>query len=116
MHYLEYEHCRRHTQKSIVGERVSEALADFFGALYSINCISKYDLEVAKKEYDLWKEFDGSGWPYAYALYFYCVKGNEMPFSSTYSDYIRHGSVDKLVDVFNNTLNPKDAYDKLIKL
>jgi hypothetical protein len=116
MHYLEYEHCRRHGQKSFVDERASEALADFFGVLYSINRSSKNDLKVAIKKYDRWKELDGSGWPYAYALYFYCVNGNEMSFSSNYSDYIRHGFVNKLIDVFSNTLNPKDAYYKLINL
>jgi hypothetical protein len=116
LHYLEYEHCRRNGHESYADDRVSEALADFFGALYSIDRATKNDLAVALNKYNLWRVLDGSGWPYAYALYFYCIKGKEMPFSSNYADYIRHGSINKLVDVFDATPIPKDAYDKLMKL
>ena len=115
MHFMEFVYTVKNKAAAFSDDRVSEALADFFGVMYSINRGQKSDLSVAINRYDLWRILEGSGWPYAYALYFYRVNGNKMTFSSSYSDYIRHGSVDKLIDVFSSTLNPKDAYDKLIK-
>ena len=115
MHYLEYEYCKRQGQESFVDKRVSEALADFFGVIYSIARKQRYDLEVARNKYDLWRTFEGSGWPYAYALHFYSVLGCEMPFASIIEDYIKHGSVNKLIEVFYATPNPNTAYDKLTK-
>ena len=116
MHYLEYELCRYYGKKAFTDDNVSEALADFYGVLYSIKRGGKYDLSVAENKHHLWKELEGSGWPYAYALYFYKVGGNEMRFSTNYADYVKHRSVNKLVEVFKATPNPEDAYDKLTKL
>jgi hypothetical protein len=116
MHFMEFVYSVKNKVSAFADERVSEALADFFGVIYSINRGQKTDVSVAMNRYDLWRVLEGSGWPYAYALYFYCVNGNEMSFSSNYSDYIRHGFVNKLIDVFSNTHNPKDAYYKLINL
>ena len=116
MHFMEYAYCVENFARAFEDVRDSEALADFFGALYSINRGSSYDLSVAKDRYTLWNVLQGSGWPYAYALYFYTVKGKKMKFSSNFVDYTNHGSINKLIEVFNATKNSADAYDKLIKL
>lgn len=116
MHFIEYVYSVENHVPEFADDKVSEALADFFGVLYSINRNSRNDLEVAKNKYDLWKALDGSGWPYAYALYFYCVNRKEMIFSCRFADYVNHGSTDKLVKVFNATIDVKDAYKKLKKL
>lgn len=125
MHYLIYTYCKLRVTSSKKRIEVDEALADFFGVLYSLNRKNNSMLTLHGKKareiaaamrYEEWVKWYGTGWPYAYALYFYCVNGNEMSFSSNYSDYIRHGFVNKLIDVFSNTLNPKDAYYKLINL
>ena len=84
--------------------------------MYSVNRGRRSDFSVAINRYDLWRILEGSGWPYAYALYFYCVNGKEMIFFDKFSDYINHGAIDKLVAVYNALLLPKDAYDKLIML
>ena len=89
-------------------------MADFFGVLYSIKSGGKFDLEVAERRYGLWKLLSGSGWPYAYALYF--MKKRINKFSPIFAEYDRKGCITKLIEVFNATKNSADAYDKLIKL
>ena len=64
--------------------------------------------------YNLWKVLTGSGWPYAYALYF--MKNKLRRFSPVFTDYKNKGCINKLIEVFNATTNSADAYDKLIKL
>ena len=115
MHFLEYEYCFNNGCEAFADDRVSEALADFFGVLYSIKRGGKFDLEVAWNRYVAWKVLDGSGWPYAYALYFYQVKGKKMNFSSTILDYEKFGCVDKFREVFKATPKPVDAYNNLTK-
>ena len=114
MHYLEY--CRRCNRGGRKDERVSEALADFFGALFSIMCNDKYSVIVAENRYREWEELEGSGWPYAFALYFYTVKGIKRSFSSSFADYITYGSINKMLEVFHATPDAVDAYNKLTKL
>jgi hypothetical protein len=116
MHYLEYAHCRDYGTTSYKDENVSEALADFFAVLFSIGCNDGYSLAVAKDRYDCWMKWDGSGWPYAFALYFYTVKGIKRSFSSSFADYITHGSINKTLEVFHATPDAVDAYNKLTKL
>ena len=116
IHYLEYEPCRLYNRESNKDERVSEALADFFGVLFSIECNDKYRVIVAGNRYLEWEELEGSGWPYAFALHFYTAKGVHHDFSPDFIDYQAWSSVWKLVEVFNATKNSADAYDKLIKL
>ena len=113
LHYLEYVHCSRRHKTAFADDRVSEALADFFGLLYSVHRGAPDDLKVARQEYDLWTELDGSGWPYAYALYFYQVNGNTMNFSYDYTDYVMHDSLGKFREVFYSTVNPGYAYEIL---
>ena len=121
MHYLEYEYCRRSGNKSFNDANVSEALADFFSVIYSLNrgterfvITKKERIEVAEKSYNEWVKWDGSGWPYAYALYF--MKKRIKGFSPIFREYYDNGCIEKLRTVFVATLNPKDAYGKLVTL
>ena len=121
MHYLEYEYCRRSGNKSFNDANVSEALADFFSVIYSLkratdifDITAKYRIEVAEKRYNEWVKWDDSGWPYAYALYF--MKKRIKGFSPIFREYYDKGCIEKLRIVFVATLNPKDAYDKLVNL
>ena len=119
MHYLEY--CRRFRKKSYNDANVSEALADFFSVIYSLKratdrfVITVTDrIEVAEKRYNEWVKWDGSGWPYAYALYF--MKKRIRGFSPVFAEYYGKGCIDKLRTVFAAVLNPIDAYGKLKNL
>jgi hypothetical protein len=73
-------------------------------------------LKVAKTRYESWKKNIGTQWPYAEALYFYEVAGKKMTFSSDYSKYESHGSIDKFIKIFDNTLFPDDAYAAMRKI
>ena len=108
-------------KKSYRNANVSEALADFFGAIYSLKratdrfvVTAKDRIAVAENKYNSWVKWDGSGWPYAYALYF--MKNKLRCFSHAFADYKDKGCINKLIEVFNATKNSADAYDKLIKL
>lgn len=114
MHFIEYVYCSKNGVKSFVDERVSEALADFFGFLYSINRGGKQDLVIAEDRYILWKILSGSGWPYAYAIYF--MKKRIRAFSPVFADYENNDCISKLVEVFNATKDAGDAYNKLKKI
>ena len=111
LHYLHYAFAEE--KFSDAEEGLKEALADFFGVLYSINCGDKYALEAAENRYDLWKKREGSGWPYADALWFYRVHGKEMEYSSNYSDYECFGCIGKFVQIFGSTRYPDCAYKDL---
>ena len=115
-HYLEYALCEREIDAiPFSNEFVSEAIADFFGVLYSINRGGKYDINVSKARYALWKKREGSDWPYAYALYFYKVIDKKMVFSDVFADYRHFGCIKKLVDVFSSSAEVTVAYNKLTK-
>ena len=117
MHFLHFAYARTSWRATAFhNKRVKEALADFFAVLYSIHRAGKYDVEVANDRYNTWKNLEGSGWPYAYALYFYQVKGDKMQFSSSILDYEKFGCVDKFRDVFKVTPKVMDAYNNLTKL
>ena len=114
-HYLEYEYCKQNYAKHYQDARVSEAIADFFGVLFSQyrskHLENTFDIQVIEKRYQLWKERDGSGWPYAYALHFL----NE-PYKNDlaeYSDVEMEAARDKLRGVFAASLDPKEAFKQL---
>ena len=111
-HYLEYAYCKVNDSKSYQDACVSEAIADFFGVLYSVYSKGVYNLQVAKERYNKWIERFGSGWPYAYALYFYKVDGSEKDFLDDFDEYGK--SIQKLIRVFKATPNGSDAFNKLI--
>ena len=108
MHYLHYVYADKKYDDA--KKELKEALADFFGVLYSIHRGQKDDLKVAKARYDSWKKNFGTYWPYANALYFYKVHSKEMNFSSDYKRYEDYGCIGKFVQVFRNTIYPDDAY------
>ena len=110
LHYLHYAYAKE--KFSEAKEGLKEALADFFGVLYSVNLGGKYDLKVAEDRYKLWKKHEGFGWPYAYALHFL-----SEPYKVNLSDYDSYEmkkAIEKLREVFRLTPNAKDAYLKLI--
>lgn len=112
LHYLHYVYAG--TAFSKADRKLKEALADFFGVLYSIYRHQKSDLAVAKARYQLWKKRFGGWWPYACALHFYRISGVEMKYSSDYTQYVSYGCVGKFVQIFFDTKNPDRAYDTLI--
>ncbi len=113
--YLHYLHYAFADEKfSEARKELTEALADFFGVLYSIHQKGKDNLSVAKKRYNLWKKNFGTYWPYANALYFYQVGGNEMKYSSDYNQYACHGCIGKFVQIFFGTKQPDDAYKAML--
>ena len=76
--------------------------------------MAKDRIEVAEKSYNEWVKWDGSGWPYSYALYF--MNKRIRGFSPIFAEYYDKGSIEKLRTVFVATLNPKDANGKLVNL
>lgn len=121
MHYLEYEYCRIFRKKSYNDANLSEALADFFSVIYSLKratdrsvIMAKDRIEVAEKRYNEWVKWDGSGWPYAYALYF--MEKRISGFSPVFAEYYVKGCIEKLRTVFAAALYPKDAYGELVNL
>jgi hypothetical protein len=70
-------------------------------------------VQVARERYNLWKKRFYSPWPYAQALLFYEVCGKTMAFSEDYTDYEMHGSIQKLVSVFDRCTDIDQAYDIL---
>ncbi len=110
-HYLHYAFAEE--KFSDAKEELAEALADFFGVLYSVNRGGKYAMDVAENRYNLWKIRERSGWPYAYALFFYRVHSKEMDYSSNYTEYERWGCIGKFVQIFLSTRTPDIAYKEL---
>lgn len=116
MHYMEYHYVRgQFGKKPQRDDRVSEAMADFFAVLFSLDQGTPNHRRIAKCRYDEWQEMADSSWPYAYARYFYTVHGNTMGFSYRFAEYLKHKSVDKLTKVFLLSSNKKLAFNKLEK-
>jgi hypothetical protein len=114
-HYLEYEYCKCYKVQHYQDARVSEAIADFFGSLFSCYrsgiIITSFDLAVVEKRYNGWIEREGSGWPYAYALHFL-----HAPYKSKFSEYSDaelDAACEKLRRVFKATTNAGVALDEL---
>ena len=104
-HYLEYEFCKSYIVQHYQDARVSEAIADFFGALFSRFrsgiVRTPFDLEVVEKRYNGWIEREGSGWPYSYALHF--LRTPYKSKMSEYSDTEIAEATQKLREVFKAT-------------
>ena len=116
-HYLEYEYCKRYKVQHYQDARVSEAIADFFGSLFSCyrsGIISTpFDLDVVEKRYNGWREREGSGWPYSYALHFL-----HAPYKSKYSEYSDvelDVACEKLRQVFKATTDAAIAFNLLTR-
>ena len=111
MHYMHYVYAGKEYDNA--NKELKEALADFFGVLYSIHRGQKDDLGVAKARYNSWKKNFGTYWPYANALYFYQVHGNELKFTFDYKRYEEFGCIGKLIQIFYTTRRPDDAYNAM---
>lgn len=125
MHYLVYEYRKLNTKAPIKKKEVDEALADFFGVIYSLKRADDLKAEplqnesrklVAAMMYEEWVKWNGTGWPYSYALYFYCVNKSYIAFSYEISEYSNHGSIDKFMAVFESTPHIMTAYNNLINM
>lgn len=112
LHYLHYIFAKGEYANS--KKELKEGLADFFGFLYSIHRHDKDDLSVAKNSYIGWKKLFGTYWPYASALYFFQVGGNEMKYSANYDKYVKHGCIGKFIQIFYNTQHPDRAYHSML--
>ncbi len=113
MHYMEYVYCSPKGVKDYSNEFLSEAMADFFGLLYSIRYPNAESLNVTHARYNDWKKNFYTCWPYAEALYFYSIDSIKMDYSDIYTDYENHGSVEKLKKVFFECHDAKKAYKTL---
>ena len=107
LHFL-HDYYVKTVTKTIVNpfkdERLSEALADFFGVLYALK---QGYMATAEDRYYLWKLREGTVWPYSYALKFF-----ENPYKANlknYSDANISNATQKFRDVFKNTTDPKCA-------
>jgi hypothetical protein len=113
MHYMEYIYCLAHGVSSYTNKFLSEAMADFFGFIYSIKCKTAASIAIAQKRYYLWEDRFGSCWPYAEALHFCTVNGSYLRFSNEYNKYVKHGCEAKLKEVFHRSLDANTAYKTL---
>ena len=114
MHYFEYKYCLKNNVKPFSIDCLSESLAEMFALIISIYRKAPMDLLVAERRFDLWRKRFDSGWPYADALNFLIVKGKVMTFTDIYLDYVHHGSIDKLQEVFGKCKDPNEAYKILL--
>lgn len=101
--YLHYTEFMCHEDLAFKNKYVSEAMADYFGVLYSFE---RGDILLACARCELWRDRFGSNWPYAHARYFYFVRGREV--------FKRDGVPEKLPEVFSALPNVKRAYHILV--
>ena len=114
MHYFEYKYCIKNKVNPFSIDDLSESLAEMFALIISIYRQFPEDVQVAKKRYESWIRLYDSGWPYADALNFLIVKGKVMTFTNNFLDYVYHGSIDKLQEVFGKCIDPNEAYKILL--
>ena len=95
----------RNTIDPFEDERLSEAMADFFGVLYSH---LRGDSAVVEERYALWKRLNKYVWPYAYALYF--LRTPYKSKISEYSDTEIAEATQKLREVFKATPDAAMAF------
>lgn len=100
----------KNTVNPFEDKRISEAMADFFGVLYSHE---KGNSAIVEERYTLWKKRDMHVWPYAYALHFL-----RAPYKSEFSKYSK-AEIDvacaKLREVFKASPNVAAAFDLLTR-
>lgn len=113
LHYLHYVFAGKEYKNA--DKQLKEGLADFFRFIYSIHRQGNDDLKVAKERYNRWKKNFGTYWPYAKALYFFQIGGNEMAYSANYAEYVKHGCLKKFVQVFFSVGHPIDAYKAMLQ-
>lgn len=112
MHFLHYSYvAQRGIADPLNIKKLNEAMADFFGVIYSMDRGGKDDKAVAQRRYEIWLGRDGSGWPYACALKFFNkpYKCRLIDYSSIQTD----NAIQKLKNVFAKTTDPKEAFKLL---
>ena len=114
--YIEYACCKREKVLPFQNPYLSEAVADFSAMLYSVHRGRHTDLLIANRRYDEWVRQFGVGctWHNAHALYFCTVNGKKMEYRDYYEDYLYHGSVDKVKNVFDKIHDSKNAVDIMV--
>ena len=100
----------RNTIDPFEDERLSEAMADFFGVLYSN---LRGDSAVGEEHYALWKRRNKYVWPYAYALHF--LRTPYKSRMSEYSDTEIAEATQKLREVFKATPDAAMAFGLLTR-
>lgn len=114
MHYLHYSRCLSYGMFYFFdNDALSEAMADFFGVLFSLSRKNGEDFHFAKERYFLWNDLLDAGWPYAYAKCFYTAGRKDLPFSVDIEEYYRHGSPQKLRKVLEDCPDLGRAYNRL---
>lgn len=99
MHFLHYTYAGK--QYTYATKELKEAIADFFGVLYSRHCGRIYHKQVAENRFQAWKMREGSNWPYSYALNFL-----NKPYKYNFSDYSTDEinlAIKKMIGVFQST-------------
>ena len=114
MHYLHYRRCLSYGMFCFFdNDALSEGMADFFGALFSLRRKTAEDFQLVKKRYFMWNDLLDSGWPYAYAKCFYTVDRKDLPFSADLQEYRLHGSIQKLRKVLEDCPDLGRAYNRM---
>lgn len=96
-------------------EAVEEAVADFFGVLYSVwSHKNDEKIETARETYNTWVDYFGSNWPYANALWFLFDGDNFLDFSNQFNYYVNNCATNKFTKVvFESKNDMKKAYSVL---
>lgn len=114
--YMHFLHCKYATQHGVANpfenKKLSEALADSFGVLYSYQTGIVEDDLAAQTTYMRWNELKGSGWPYAYAIYCFPKRRKQYLWQYTAADITK--AENKLRDIFGLTKDSKAAFDALM--
>jgi len=114
MHFLHYYYAvQGGAVNPFENEKLNEALADFFGMLYSHRRGTPKDLDVGEDEYWAWIRWQNTDWPYAYALKFF-----KKPYKSKLIDYSfaeMDAAIKKMRNVFKKTADPATAFCVLEK-
>lgn len=94
---------------------VKEAVADFFGVLYSVwSHKNDKKFEAARETYNTWVDYFGSNWPYANALWFLLDDDFLFVLSNQFDYYVKNNVISKLIKViFESEKDMETAYSVL---
>ena len=95
---------------------VKESLADFFSVMYLLFSykFQAHKIRTAEDRYKAWYNRFNTNWPYACALWYYFVRENWDNFNQDFDYYLTNGSLDKFLEVLQESQNSMAAaYDIL---
>ena len=79
-HHLHHLYLGRHfCENSATAKIIKESIADFASYLYLYDSVDYCGPRVAEQKLDGWKEYFGSGWPYAEAYWFFYFYKSLLP-------------------------------------